>query len=123
MRALLEGPVLRSTEVMLAMAKDSGIKVSRMAVDGGMTVNNLLMQMQADFSDAEIVRKEEKEITSIGAAIAAGLHVKFWQSTDDVKSKIKIEREFKPEMSEENRAHKLKRWSKAVDKSIGFASD
>ena len=57
MRALLEAPCLRSTEVVIAMEKDSGIKINRMVVDGGMTVNNTLMQMQADFMHADIVRK------------------------------------------------------------------
>ena len=66
--------------------------------------------MQANFSNAEIVRKEEKEITSIGAAIAAGLHVKFWESTDVIKSLIKVEKQFVPAMSDEAREKKLKRW-------------
>lgn len=88
MRALLEAPCLRTTEVVLAMVKDSKIPIKSMAVDGGMTVNNTLLQMQADFMNADIVRKQEKEITSIGAAIAAGLYVKFWNSIDDVESKI-----------------------------------
>lgn len=86
MRALYEAPALRSTEVIQAMVKDSGMNVPRLMVDGGMTVNDTLMQMQADFSKAVIVRKEEKEITAMGAGIAAGLFVKFWNSTDDVKS-------------------------------------
>ena len=71
------------------MEKDSGVKVTKMSVDGGMTVNNTLMQIQSDYSGAEILRKEEKEITSVGAAIAAGLHVKFWNNFDELKQKIK----------------------------------
>ena len=60
--------------------------------------------------DATIVRKEESEITGIGAAIAAGIQVKYWQSLQEVENKIKIEREFKPEMSEQARKKKLDRW-------------
>jgi glycerol kinase len=88
MRALLEGPCYRTTEVVAAMGKDSKKRVERMVVDGGMTVNDTLMQTQADLMDAEIIRKQEKEITGVGAAIAAGLQVKFWDNLKDVESKI-----------------------------------
>lgn len=66
------------------MAKDSGKPVTSMAVDGGMTVNNFMMQMQADFSNAKIVRKETSEVTGIGAAIAAGLQANIWKNLDEV---------------------------------------
>lgn len=96
---MLEAPCLRSCEVIDSMSKDSGKKVTKMSVDGGMTVNNYMMQTQADFMDATIVRKEESEITGIGAAIAAGIHVKYWSSLEEVENMIKIEREFKPDMT------------------------
>lgn len=67
-----------------------------MSVDGGMTINNLLMQLQANYMDAVIVRKEEQEITGVGAAIAAGLYVKYWETLEEVENKIKVEREFRP---------------------------
>ena len=70
--------------------------------------------------NAEIVRKQEKEITSIGAAIAAGLQVKFWGSLEDVESKIQIERVFTPSISDAAREAKLKRWAQAIERSIGF---
>ena len=85
------------------MEKDSGKQVTKMNVDGGMTVNNFLMQTQADFMSAKIVRKEESEITGVGAAIAAGLHVGYWSSLEEVENKIAIEREFEPKMSEDAR--------------------
>lgn len=77
-RSMLEAPCLRTCEVVESMSKDSGKRVTKMSVDGGMTVNNFMMQQQADFMDAKIVRKETAEITGVGAAIAAGLHVKYW---------------------------------------------
>merc|ERR1712127_597816 len=82
-----------------------------------MTVNNLMMQTQADFINAEIVRKEEKEITGMGAAIAAGLHSKVWPSLKEVEDLIKTDRVFTPEMSEEHRQKKRDRWSQAVGRS------
>lgn len=88
MRALLEGPCFRTTEVVAAMGKDSGSRVEKMVVDGGMTVNNTLMQTQADLMNAQIIRKQEKEITGVGAAIAAGVQVGFWKDLKEVESKI-----------------------------------
>ena len=61
--------------------------------------------------NADIIRKEEKEITGVGAAIAAGLQVKYWDSLKDVESKIKVDRVFKPAISEEVRKDRLSRWN------------
>ena len=85
-----------------------------MSVDGGMTVNDFMMQTQADFMNAQIVRKESSEITGIGAAIAAGLHVKYWANLEEVEHKIKIEKEFSPKMEQAARDKKLNRWNQAV---------
>ena len=120
MRALLEGPCFRSAEVMEAMIKDSGNHLNSMVVDGGMTVNDLMMQSQANLIGADIIRKQESEITSMGAAIAAGLHTKFWDSLNDVESKIQIDRVFKPEMSAGQRQAQMARWNEAVQRSVGF---
>ena len=57
MRALIEGPLFRSTEIVQAMTKDTGVPIESMVVDGGMTVNNLMMQTQADLMNADIIRK------------------------------------------------------------------
>ena len=91
-----------------------------MSVDGGMTVNSLLLQMQANYSKLQIVRKREKEVTGIGAAIAAGLAVGYWGDIDEVESKIKVDRVFESQISDEARVRKYKRWSQAVERSIGF---
>ena len=97
MRALIESPCLRAAEVVEAMAQDSGQKVSSMAVDGGMTKNDTMMQTQADLIDAKIERKTEKEITGLGAAIAAGLKVGVWDSVDQIREKVELDRVFTPE--------------------------
>jgi glycerol kinase len=67
--------------------------------------------MQADFMNATIVRKEEQEITGIGAAIAAGLHVGYWNSLADVENLIKVKQEYQPNMEESKRRRKRNRWS------------
>ena len=64
--------------------------------------------------DATIVRKEESEITGVGAAIAAGLHVGYWDNLEQVENKIKIQTEFKPQIGATERNKKRKRWSQAV---------
>ena len=84
MRALLESPCLRAAEVVEAMGQDAGQQITSMAVDGGMTVNDLMMQIQADLINAKIERKKEKEITGMGAAIAAGLKVGVWNSLEEI---------------------------------------
>jgi glycerol kinase len=120
MRAFIEAPCFRTSEVITAMEKDLNFHVHKMSVDGGMTVNNFMMQTQANFIDAEIERKVEKEITSAGAAIAAGLSVGFWNSLEDVKSHIKVEAVFSPAFTAEQRAQKINRFQSAVQRSIGF---
>ena len=67
------------------MVKDSGSDILKMSVDGGMSVNNFVLQSQADFTNLQIVRKHESEITGIGAAIAAGLKVGFWSGIEEVE--------------------------------------
>ena len=119
-RCLLESPCLRTREVVDSMQKDSEHPITRMSVDGGMTVNSLLLQVQANYSKLQIVRKREKEVTGIGAAIAAGLAVGYWGDIDEVESKIKVDRVFESQISDEARARKYKRWSQAVERSIGF---
>ena len=120
MRSMLEAPCLRTCEVIESMTKDSGKRVTKMSVDGGMTANNFMMQTQADFLDATIIRKEESEITGAGAAIAAGLKVGYWGSLEEVEDKIKVQRIFTPNMDQAAREKKLARWSQAVQRSIGF---
>ena len=120
MRALLEAPCLRTAEVVEAMSKDANQDITKMAVDGGMTVNDLLMQTQSDLINAEISRKQEKEITSCGAAIAAGLKVGYWSSLDQIEELIQLDKVFSPEMSEEARNKKRARFAQAVERSIGF---
>lgn len=70
--------------------------------------------------NAEIARKYEKEITSCGAAIAAGLHVGYWESLESVEQMIQVEKVFTPDMTEEARKKKTDRYAQAIERSIGF---
>lgn len=91
-----------------------------MMVDGGMSINDLVLQSQADFSNAKIVRKKEQEVTGLGAAIVAGLKVGIWNSLDEAREKLEVQREFEPELNAEKREKKQKRWKQAVQRSLNF---
>lgn len=119
-RALIEAPCLRAREVIDAMVQDSNKKIERVSVDGGLTVNNFLLQTQADFTNIDVVRKREKEITGIGAAIAAGLNAGVWESLEELESIIKVDKVFSGTLTEEQRTKKFTRFEQAVERSIGF---
>jgi glycerol kinase len=85
-RAVLEATAFQTRDVVEAMEQDSGIRLDVLRVDGGMVVNHLLMQFQADILDRPVVRPMVQETTALGAAYAAGLAVGFFKSTDDLRS-------------------------------------
>ena len=84
-RAALEATAYQAREIFEAMSKDSGIKLSSLKVDGGMTASDILMQFQADMLGVVVVRPKVAETTALGAAYAAGLAAGFWKSTDELK--------------------------------------
>ena len=87
-RAVLEATAWQTREIVDAMTKDSGVELTALKVDGGMTSNNLLMQTLSDFLDAPVVRPMVAETTCLGAAYAAGLAVGFWPDTDDAARQL-----------------------------------
>ena len=120
-RAALEAIALQSADVFIAMSKDAGLDLGELRVDGGASGNDLLMQMQADFSGVPVVRPKVTETTALGAAYLAGLAVNFWSGTDEMVSQWQIDRRFEPQMSPDARASKLARWHKAVGRSGDWA--
>ena len=102
-RAVLEATAWQTREIADAMTKDSGVELTALKVDGGMTANNLLMQTLADFLDAPVVRPMVAETTCLGAAYAAGLAVGFWSDTDDLRANWRRAAEWTPRMDAENR--------------------
>ena len=93
---------------------DKGFSLQELRVDGGASANNLLTQMQADFSGAPVVRPKVTETTALGAAYLAGLAVDFSSSTDEIASQWQVDRRFEPQMSADAGVTKLARWHKAV---------
>ena len=94
-RAALEATAFQTREVVEAMRLDSGVELTSLKVDGGMVVNDLLMQFQADVLDVPVVRPVVAETTALGAAYAAGLAVGFWSSTDEIRANWTADREWR----------------------------
>ena len=116
-RAALEAIALQSADVFGAMAKDSGIALRELRVDGGASRNDLLMQMQADFLGVPVVRPRVTETTALGAAYLAGLATGFWSGADEVAAQWAVDRRFEPRMAASARASKRVRWQEAVSRS------
>ncbi len=122
-RAALEAIALQSADVFTAMSQDAGLGLQELRVDGGASANNLLMQMQADFSGVPVVRPQVLETTALGAAYLAGLAVGFWSGVIEIASQWQVDRRFEPQMSADQRAAKLARWRKALARARDWAED
>lgn len=116
-RAALEAIALQVNDVLSAMEADSGVKLSALKVDGGASANQLLMQMQADFSQAPVHQPACVETTAMGAAYLAGLAVGYWESTEGVKKNWKLNHIFVPNMDIQQREEQLKRWQRAIQRA------
>lgn len=120
-RAALEAICYQTRDVMDAMVADSGVPMTEMRVDGGITANSLCMQMQADIMGIDITRPLITETTALGAAYAAGLAVGFWKNTDELKKQWKQSRRWSPTTTAENRAIGYAGWKKAIERTLNWA--
>ena len=119
-RATLDSLAYQVNDVLAAMEADSAIKLSALKVDGGASANNFLMQQQANISGAPVNRPKCVETTAMGAAYLAGLAVGYWADKEDVVKNWAIDREFVPEIPEEERQAMVKGWSRAVKCAYGW---
>lgn len=117
-RAALEASAFQTREVIEAMQADSGVELSTLKVDGGMVVNDLLMQFQADILDVPVVRPVVNETTALGAAYAAGLAVGYWESEDEIRANWAEDNRWEPRMSGEERDRLYADWNRAVEHSL-----
>ncbi len=120
-RAAQEAIAYQSADLVFAMEKDTGGALKRLKVDGGASRDGFLMGFQADILNAEVVKPAQHETTAIGAARLAGLTVGLWKSAEELAAKQKIEKRYLPQMGEEERADKIKKWRRAVARSLGWA--
>jgi glycerol kinase len=102
------------------MARDSGVAIAELRVDGGMTVNDLLMQFQADILDAPVVRPRVIETSALGAAYAAGLAVGYWRSTEDIRENWGVAKRWTPTMGAQERERLYGKWGKAVKRAMDW---
>jgi glycerol kinase len=122
-RAALEATAFQTWEVLEAMEKDAGIPITSLRVDGGMVVNQLLMQFQSDILGEEVICPKIIETTALGAAYAAGLAVGYWVNLDDLRKNWAIAHTWKPNMETSKRGKMRQQWKKAVTKSFDWAED
>jgi glycerol kinase len=119
-RSVLEATAYQTKDVLEAMEKDSGIETSCLRVDGGMTVNELLMQFQSDMLDVSVIRPKMIETTALGAAYAAGMAVGYWESFDDLVANWSVDKTWEPNMEEDKRSEHYHGWKKAIERSKGW---
>jgi glycerol kinase len=119
-RAVLEAVAYQTLDVVEAMQKDSGVALSSLRVDGGMVVNELLMQFQADILGVPVIRPKITETTALGAASAAALASGFVSGFDELKSNWAMDKSWQPHMAAEQRAKGIAAWKKAVERTLNW---
>ena len=122
-RAALEATAFQTREVVDAMQADSGVALRELRVDGGMVVDDTLMQFQADLLGVPVVRPVVTETTALGAAYAAGLAVGFWDGLDDLRQHWAEDRRWLPSRDRGWREREMGRWAKAVERTLGWVED
>jgi glycerol kinase len=122
-RAALDSIAFQTLEVLNAMQKDSGIEISELRVDGGATVNDNLMQFQANILQSKVIRPKITETTALGAAYFAGLAVKYWTNMSEIKEQWQIEKVFSPQIDVSKTNEYIKGWTRAVKAAQAWASD
>jgi glycerol kinase len=120
-RAAIEAMAYQTVDLVSAMQRDAGIELQNLRVDGGASVNNPLMQFQADLLGVNVRRPVVAETTALGAAYLAGLAVGYWNDTQDVARNWALDSEFKPRITAERRDAMCGRWHEAVRRSLGWA--
>jgi len=120
-RAALEAIAFQSAELLKAMERDAGHRLSELRVDGGAAHNDLLMQFQADLLGVPVVRPQVTETTALGAAFLAGLAVGFWQDEAEIAALWQADRRFEPAMPETRRAALFGDWQRAVERTLNWA--
>ncbi len=122
-RAVLESIVFQMTDLLEAMKADSDIELTELRVDGGASVSDIMMQIQANMIETTVNRPKVVETTALGAAYCAGLAVGFWSSRAEIEGIREVSREFVPQLPKEERDAVYAGWKKAVKRSMNWAED
>lgn len=119
-RACLEAIAYQTKDVLDAMVKDTGLSFKELKVDGGASVNNILVQFQSDILNCSIRRPMIRETTALGAAYLAGLAVGFWKDVEEIKGHWRLDKMYNPNMNEKTRKNLLDNWHKAVERASNW---
>jgi glycerol kinase len=119
-RATLESICYQTRDVLDAMVKDSGVRLEMLKVDGGATVNDTLMQLQADILGVPVVRPVVAETTALGAAYAAGFAVGFWSNPEEMRRNWQVDRQWEPRWSKDQREAGHSGWKKAIERTLNW---
>jgi glycerol kinase len=122
-RAALDSIAYQTMDVLKAMEADAGISIKELRVDGGATVNNILMQFQSDIMNTTVVRPVITETTALGAAYLAGLAVGYWPNMEAIQHQWQVDKKFTPTMQEEERNKLTKQWQRSVKAAKVWADD
>lgn len=122
-RTALDSIAYQSADLLNAMASDSGIELKELRVDGGASVNDLLMQFQADILGVSVVRPTITETTALGAAYLAGLAVGFWKNKDEIAQYWKVDQTYEPSMDTKRVQELYAGWHEAVERAKGWKKD
>ncbi|WP_055446844.1 glycerol kinase GlpK [Lacinutrix mariniflava] len=114
-RAALESIAFQTMDILKAMEADADISIQELRVDGGATINNMLMQFQSDVLNTQTVRPKTVETTAMGAAFLAGLAVGYWESTEEIQNIWEIDKTFKPIEDRTETETNIKGWYRAID--------
>ncbi|MEP6926228.1 MAG: glycerol kinase GlpK [Ginsengibacter sp.] len=122
-RASIESIALQTMDVLNAMNADAGLPVKELRVDGGATVNDLLMQYQSNVLDCIVIRPQITETTALGAAYLAGLAIGFWKNTNEIENYWEADKKFEPIMKHEERQKEIHQWKKAIRAVQAWATE
>lgn len=122
-RASLESIAFQTFDVLRAMKSDTGIEISTLRVDGGVTSNNLLMQFQSDILRIPITRPKITETTALGAAYFAGLAVGVWDNIREIENQWEIEKTFIPVLQKEKVESLLNKWESAIESARSWQKE
>ena len=120
-RATLESIAYQTYDVLKAMESDAGLPIKELRVDGGATVNDMLMQFQSDVLSVKVLRPEVIETTALGAAYLAGLAVGYWADIESISAQWKVSGSFSPCMPEEKKQEHLANWQRAVTAVLAWS--
>jgi glycerol kinase len=120
-RATLESIAYQTYDVLKAMESDAGLPITELRVDGGATVNDLMMQFQCDILSVKVLRPEVIETTALGAAYLAGLATGFWKDIDSIAAQWKVDATFSPKMTNDDKEKRLSAWKRAVTAVLAWS--